>query len=232
MVLGDSEPQFTTGTTITSGNQSMITATQITSYLRNPGQSIIKHAASLGLKLKAGSTDDIYAVDFLHMTLLPVTLLNGEVRNVLAPHSGAFTKWAKISSDPRVVTKIKGKQRLEAGVALRVVADAVAKSHAEIPDNFPILGNLLRKFRSLGLDSSAYDIQPGQVIREYNYKPRVTKFTLSSDQRVFALERQAERYDCTIDDLLEVEALIDSVTSLPSFIMHPLLHKMATRDYA
>jgi hypothetical protein len=79
--------------------------------------------------------------------------------------------------------------------------------------------------------SSSVAVGREQVIDDFAYKPRGSKFLLSERQRGDILLIHAERYGCTVGDLLEVEALICSVESLPSYIQYLLFVTMAGVDY-
>jgi hypothetical protein len=229
VIRGDSEEQFTTGSTLTSTHQTMITILAYHKMLSTPDRDFTDTAAELGLVLKTQDHASLHTVQFLHMTYVPVTIAGVET-HCMCPLPGAVVKWGKVSSDPVIISRIPGEPRPSIEEATRRVAAGVAISHPEIPSNFPVLGPFLERMGQLS-NGADVAVSRDRIIDDYAYKPRVSKFSLSEKQRNQILNLHAERYECTVEDLLEVEALIRSVTSIPSYIQHPLFVKMAATDY-
>jgi hypothetical protein len=132
--------------------------------------------------------------------------------------------------------RISGEPRFAEGSArwqelLHDMARAQALSYGGIPDNYPILGAYLRKMRSFS-DKSREELDALRMMPvQYEDGYRVALPEGIYINRDEIMERTVERYSCSVSEILEVEALIDSVQRLPVFISHPLFQKMLSVDY-
>jgi hypothetical protein len=98
-------------------------------------------------------------------------------------------------------------------------AYGMAAGMGEIPSHFPLLGTFRNKLFSLG--------RKGAIIRN-KYKPmsEMNEFL----DREFVLQWMFNRYGITVNEVLEVEAIINKIPSLPYFIGHDIFTKLAI-DY-
>jgi len=113
------------------------------------------------------------------------------------------------------------------GLSVEEAASAVASSYGAIPEEMPISGVFFKKLRELGRKGKEHIVP--SLEHSFFAKPVVGEGVHLN--RTVAMAMCQERYGVSRQDILEAEAVISSVTALPSWIHHPMFHIMAARDY-
>jgi hypothetical protein len=98
-------------------------------------------------------------------------------------------------------------------------AYGMAAGMGDVPKHYPILGVFREKLYNLGRE--------GAIIRN-KYKP-MSEMNHTLD-RSYILGWMFDRYGITEEEVLEVEAIIDNIPSLPYFIGHSVFTRLA-EDY-
>jgi hypothetical protein len=123
-------------------------------------------------------------------------------------------------SDPFVVCP-----RVENPYAL--LAFAVGSSFA-VCEAYPILGPFIKKMKSFVVSPPSF-VTARAYLETHPDRTFVRFFNVDRD---IALDIICERYNLTVADVVRVEAMIDSVTSLPMLICDPVFPILAERDYS
>jgi len=133
-------------------------------------------------------------------------------------------------NDPRTITAVTKdgkKRRFPVDKACRIVAFGVALSYGNVPKNYPILGAFLNVLYCKGEWHKLLFTKP--VYSESQLYKSVTDAT--NLDREFCLMAMAERYNVTKNDLLRVEALLQTVSTLPTYVEDPVFDKLVVVDY-
>lgn len=157
----------------------------------------------------------------IHHTLAP-TFLKGWFVPVLdkfiwCPLPSMILKLGKVLRSPKEIT---GKKDISE--ALRMCAYALGSSFGSVPRDYPILGCFVHKMKSF--------CPGGTVLKVDEYGHRQQCF-VSAVPRAAVLAMIEYRYGIVESDVLELENLINSVTVLPSLIVHPSLVALERGDY-
>lgn len=144
----------------------------------------------------------------------------------------AVLKLGKVLADPKVIVRA----RVHKGdhlVACRVVCHAMWLGYQRVPEDFPILGALLRCYRRIGLSvQDAFEAgKIGEItIEDFDYKPKTSGPNVAIP-RENALQFVCERYDTTVEQVCELESLYDRVMRPSTIVSHPLLLRLGAVDY-
>jgi len=216
-IRGRMHAQMPTGISITSIVGGLFNITNWTNSVIR-GVSIEKSSEMLGLKIKVIAS----------RTLEGTTFLRGWWNRSL---SGVFT-WANLPSlslklgksfkDPRTICKSP-----EAAAHL---FRAVLESTKNLPDDYPILGAMLRTARRLADQDEALEKlkRDPYIIEGHQHKV----FGSSDCSRKGVLHEMWRRYNVTEDEVVHAERLINSVKQLPCFVSHRVFERMRDVDYA
>lgn len=191
-------------------------------YLKNPDSldpsfNIEQHATDIGFIVKTKWHYSIHDGTFLKGWFVPIE--NGYV--AWLPLPSALLKLGKMLVTPTSISVGHGKADPE--IAIRQCAYALARSPGIIPPSYPLLGPFIEKLLELSI--------PADVMLPERYK-RLKVAPLSSrlDRRT-TLTMICDRYSCTVKDILEVEAMISAVRTLPACLFHPLFVTLRDIDY-
>ena len=118
----------------------------------------------------------------------------------------------------------QGLKKKDAAEAVRRAAASLGRSMPLVPDDYPVLGEFLCTLRRLGsangrAQHSEQDDNPYRV--EHN----------NDVSREVVLRFVCARYNTTVAEIEDLEDLFRDIKSLPAFAVHPLIAKMAIRDY-
>jgi len=108
--------------------------------------------------------------------------------------------------------------------ALAMVAGAMGRSMPTVRDDVPILGPFLAVLRRHG------DVDEKGLLEELNDNPYKVVGSNGVPRETY-LDFVCERYDTTVEDVEELEGMLAAVNALPILISHPLVSKLALRDY-
>jgi hypothetical protein len=109
----------------------------------------------------------------------------------------------------------------DVSLALRHTAGAMGRSLPQYPLDFPVLGSFLSALRRVGTGQGELSVQDIQHHKAYG-------------QRVDRLEMikfMIQRYDTSVEEILELEELYNTIVAIPAWVTHPLLAKMTLCDY-
>jgi hypothetical protein len=207
------EPTGWAGTSIV-GSVFHVRAWRLAVYLDIP---IAEAAAMLGFKLTMASTNRNQAVFLRHWL--------SEYGAIPVPSQ--CLKLGKIFKHPEHLTKSKGIDAYVTAFA------AVTLSVQGVPDDYPILGAFLRASKRLtagGLDTNE------RVMRLRNdpyifENARYKVHAVAKVPRQAALEFVEARYGLTEHEVCEIEALFESVDTLPAFVNHEGFLRLRDVDY-
>jgi hypothetical protein len=148
------------------------------------------------------------------------------VDHAFFPMPCLVTRYGKLSRDPREILKIQDEI-----VAAKQMAYAMGNCMPGLPDEYPLLGPLLRKLRSF--------LPEGHVVhhaaREYVTHDMAQRYKITFDwnkpiDRPRLLQVFATTYGVTVPEILEAEELISS-SGLNSVLTHRVFTIMGRRDY-
>jgi hypothetical protein len=163
---------------------------------------------AVGFSAKQKSFDSVSDTTFLRGTWWPH--LDGSERWGILP--SAFVKLTKVQTP--LDTRDKFNQ----------IALGMVKGMGHVPPKFPILGKYILKVHEV---CSLRLADPVLELRN-KYKPK-SDVTDEVD-RDFVLTWMCERYDTSYGEIEELEDILQSLGSLPSYVGHPLLSKLM-EDY-
>jgi hypothetical protein len=121
----------------------------------------------------------------------------------------------KVMTDPILTQGTK-----DPHLAARRTCAAFGTSMPLVADDHPVLGSYLRMMRRMGAAGhrdfahNPYKLNPGGGIERAPY-----------------LEFMCRRYETSHEEIFDLECLFDSISAVPVFYTHPLIIKMANRDY-
>jgi hypothetical protein len=186
--------------------------------------SIEESSEQLGLTIKT-----VYS-----KTLDGLTLLRGWwVETSDAPEGRVWMnlpslslKLGKLFKDPTIMAKEKDRS-LATAMSFRAVMESVST----IPSNYPIIGAMLDKARSLSDHGPRLEkIINDPYIREGHRHKVFGKANTICREHVIQL--MCDRYGVSPVDVEEAEWLISKVEELPCFVSHHVFEKMRDVDYA
>jgi hypothetical protein len=150
------------------------------------------------------------AVQHRFMSIQETTFLRG----TWWPHSDGTERWGILPSAFIKLTKVQ--TRLDTRRKFNQIARGMVMGMGDIPNSFPVLGAYKLKVLEvcpLLLNDSVVEIR-----NKYKPKSDIT----SEIDRDFVMEWMCSRYDTTRDEIIEFEAELLSLKSLPSYVGHPL----------
>jgi len=214
-----------TGITTTTTFNSMSTlAMYVWCFLKKgPKYDVVEAGRELGFSVKFFPADDVCQLTFLKGWFMR----NPAGRVEWIPLPSACLKIGKLLNDPCKIVKtvtIDGiRRKATRGEAIRVCAFALSQSYGCIPDDYPIFGAFLRVMRKLGLSEEEL---PKHL--QESWKPRLSSVSVS---REVVLDNVLRRYGITVQEVVSVEALLESINFLPALIEHPVFELLCKRDY-
>lgn len=222
-VIGNGGTQMPTGITTTTSFNSLDTFAMFVWFMHNRSRfdTLADAGAELGFKVKFFPRESIQT-----STFLKGWWQNGSGGLQWVPLPSACLKIGKLLSDPVIITRTirKGKKHfLSPRDAIRMCATALAQSYGNVDPSYPILGEFLRTMSRLGK-------QPRIVLQSLHesWKPVMTGIQIDREE---ACNSMLIRYGIDREEVEDVERLLRSVVSLPSYIEHPVFDKLCNVDY-
>jgi len=220
---GSAGTQMPTGITTTTSFNSLSTLAMFVWFILNEDRfsDLADAGAELGFKVKCFERDDVFT-----STFLKGWWQQGEDGVDWIPLPSACLKIGKLLNNPIEITRVirRGKKhRLGLQEAIRQCSTSLAQSYGTVDRSYPILGEFLFTMSRLGK-------QPRRVVGslQESWKPNMTHVAVD---RAVALEAIECRYGITVEEVISVEALLRSVTTLPSYIEHSVFDKLCEVDY-
>lgn len=227
VIRGSTPIQLCTGETMTTVKNSVSNAASHLYSLRNGMKDPVAFAKKLGFTLKMRTHHNLSDATFLKGWWLPDG--NGGFAWICLP--SLVVKLGKVMTDPATITKTfktKDGKNLSREDAIRVTAYGIQLSYGAIPDDYPIMGAFMSTLRRLGLwHERLNEVQIQVESHSYKSMPSVVKL-----DRQAAVEAVCYRYDLLPEDVFRVEALLNSVDSLPAYVEDPVFSRLVEVDYA
>jgi len=177
-------------------------------------------AQSLGFKITDSEHINEVA-DFLKGWWVPA-----EEGMVWLPLPSAVIKLGKVMKNPihMGMKRIKGKKiRPPYHVAIAEVATEIALSLGHIPDNYPILGQLTKQLRFLGVVSDKTMTGLSESVKPVRSPVNIRRSAVIAMMEI--------RYGLTEAEIVQAELLIEKVQRLPAQVSHVVFDTLADVDY-
>jgi hypothetical protein len=139
-------------------------------------------------------------------------------------------KLGKVRTHPVHATRLRGQPDLPYGVAIATVMHAMACCYP-VQHDYPVFGALISTYARLGSGANRR-VNPNKIIDRWEHKVHMVR-TSGNDavDPIEAAGAMALRYGCTTTDVMQLDALIRSVTAAPAVVSHWLLTAMMVVDY-
>jgi hypothetical protein len=171
--------------------------------------------AELGFKLTVEHHSDVSRAIFLKGCYLPDP--SGCFRFCALPSQ--VLKLGKTITRPTISQRQRDPVR-----ALAMSVGAMGRSMPTVRDDIPVLGPFLAVLRRHG------DCDEKGVLEELNDNPYKVVGSNAVSRGTY-MEFLCERYDTTEAAVEELEGMMASINKLPVLLSHPLVAKLALRDY-
>jgi hypothetical protein len=211
---GECGVQMPTGISWTT-DMNTISSAQMYSMMIRDRKNPEEVASALGFTIKYHPFDDVHSLTFLRGWWC-----DSDHGMVWMPLPSAVLKAGKVMRPPREIYPSESQES-----SVQMTANAIASSYGHIPPEYPIFGPFVQTLLRLGRECYVH----GKDIGEGWYRIRVDAGTVISRKRF--LQMIEKRYDITERDVLEVEALIRAVDSLPAIVYHWTFARLGAVDY-
>jgi len=199
----------TGGPDTTCGNSFVNMISVVDSLVESHFENLEQDQRQLGLLPKLKIFHDIGSATFLK---------GWWVNGKWLPLPSQVLKLGKLLTNPTVIFKKTSKL-----TAWAKIAKAMALGVGSVPDTYPILGPLLKRYKTLTtLDVEAY--------REREHKVFIDPTPFEEDDREQAISMIMQRYLCERVDIVQLEIIYETAP-FPSVIFHPLLKRLGDTDY-
>jgi len=180
--------------------------------------------SELGFVQKLSHRASLWECDFLKGWWVPT--MDGP-RWINLP--SAALKAAKFGVDPLYTLR---KMHLEPLDAFKTMIGITAKSWQQIPREYPIFGALLSVFDRLGTVEKVDNVGSyvGAVFEHGVYKQKTSAYIDGMDVEEIYLQI-SRRYHIAVADVLECDAKIRAIESLPWVLSHPVMAALMRQDY-
>jgi len=220
---GQAGTQMPTGITTTTSFNSLSTLAMFVWFLINRKRlsGLVDAGKELGFIVKYFPRDSIQT-----STFLKGWWQDGPLGLQWVPLPSACLKIGKLLNDPVIITRQIRKGRkvfLRRRTAIKRCAFALAQSYGTVDFSYPIFGEFLRTMVRLGE-------QPRVVHASLHesWKPSMTGIQIDRES---VCESMLLRYNISREEVEDVEKLLRTVVSLPSYIEHVVFDKLCEVDY-
>jgi hypothetical protein len=225
-VTGEAGVQMPTGITTTTTFNSLSTLGFFVNMLRK----MVVQGCSFAPKLfgqQVGFDVKYFPTNyFTQATFLKGWWQNGKDGVQWVPLPSAVIKLGKVLKSPLEITKFvrRGKKMHRSPQeAVDMCAFALASSYGKIDQDYPILGAFCGALERAG---DIRGLTCGNL--QESWKPRMGGISVD---RVAAMEEMCWRYGITVEDIVRVEKLLNSIRKLPAYVEDPVFDKLCSKDY-
>jgi hypothetical protein len=173
-------------------------------------------AATLGFKTTGYESSDLHDMTFLKGWFV----LNTDDKIIWYPLPSQVIKAGKYLKNPCAVAKTTDYKQV-----IRVCMNAMHKGYGAVDPSYPIFGKFISTCGRFADNSS--DV----ALSQDEFK-RFRVIVSGTVNRNHVCDMMYKRYDLTLEDIIRVEKLYDTVTQIPCVIIDPCFNKLVERDYS